>query len=189
MLTKPPILDETGQKILAGIRRVKDILTGTNTPAVAPGSAGISGTSPVMQDDTGRDIISALNDLGDACKVTSTSTITDIITAATNITINGAWYYAWGKMAQIYINCKSSQDITVIANGNITDTTIGTIVSGKRTKEIVRLSGWNQNDDTMLWFHLTTAGAVTLACGMSTGAQRTIAAGTKMIIAGTYLLP
>ena len=65
MLTKPPILDETGQKILAGINRIKNKLLGTNTDPVTPGSAGTSGTSPVMQDDTGRDIISALNDLGD----------------------------------------------------------------------------------------------------------------------------
>ena len=71
MLTKPPILDETGQKILAGITRIKDALLGTASDPVTPGSAGSSGTEPVFQDDTGRNIITALNDLGTAVKPAS----------------------------------------------------------------------------------------------------------------------
>lgn len=71
MLTKPPILDETGQKILSGITRIKDALLGTTSDPVTPGSAGTSGVEPVMQDDTGRDIIVALNDLGTAVKPAS----------------------------------------------------------------------------------------------------------------------
>lgn len=71
MLTKPPILDETGQKILSGIARIKNALLGTTSDPVTPGSAGSSGTEPVFQDDTGRDIITALNDLGTAVKPAS----------------------------------------------------------------------------------------------------------------------
>lgn len=71
MLTKPPILDETGQKILSGITRIKDALLGTASNPVTPGSAESSGTEPVFQDDTGRDIITALNDLGTAVKPAS----------------------------------------------------------------------------------------------------------------------
>ena len=69
MITKPPILDETGQKILAAISRIKTKIQGTSSSAITPGSAASSGTEPVMQDDTGRSIISALNDLGDAVPV------------------------------------------------------------------------------------------------------------------------
>ena len=71
MLTKPPILDATGQKILTGINRIKNALLGTTSDSVTPGSAGSSGTEPVFQDDTGRDIITALNDLGTAVKPAS----------------------------------------------------------------------------------------------------------------------
>ena len=65
-MTKPILLDETGTKILAAIQRIKNKILGTSSDPITPGSAGASGVKPVMQDDTGRDIISALNDLGDA---------------------------------------------------------------------------------------------------------------------------
>lgn len=73
MITKPPILDETGVKIKQAIIRIKNKFLGQDDSAVTPGSAASSGTAAVMQDDTGRDIISALNDLGDAVKPASTT--------------------------------------------------------------------------------------------------------------------
>lgn len=71
MITRPMLLDETGQKIKLALQRVKNKFLGTTTDPVTPGQAGSSGVSPVIQDDTGREIISALNDLADAVKPAS----------------------------------------------------------------------------------------------------------------------
>lgn len=71
MITRPMLLDETGQKIKLALQRVKNKFLGTATDPVTPGQAGSSGVSPVIQDDTGREIISALNDLADAVKPAS----------------------------------------------------------------------------------------------------------------------
>lgn len=73
MITRPMLLDETGQKIKLALQRVKNKFLGTTTDPVTPGQAGSSGVSPVIQDDTGREIISALNDLADAVKPASTT--------------------------------------------------------------------------------------------------------------------
>lgn len=71
MITKPMLLDETGQKIKAAIVRVKNKFLGVSSDPITPGSAASSGIAAVIQDDTGREIIAALNDLGSAVKPAS----------------------------------------------------------------------------------------------------------------------
>lgn len=65
-MTYPTLLDETGQKILAAISRIKNKLLGMSEDPVDPGTTESSGRDFEIQDSTGREIISALNDLGDA---------------------------------------------------------------------------------------------------------------------------
>lgn len=68
-MTYPTLLDETGQKILAAINRIKNKLLGTSEAPVDPGAAASAGREPEIQDSTGREIIAALNDLGDGVPV------------------------------------------------------------------------------------------------------------------------
>lgn len=61
MITKPMLLDETGQKVVQSVQRITTGLDGTATSDIVPGTAASVGIEPVIQDDTGRSLIVALN--------------------------------------------------------------------------------------------------------------------------------
>lgn len=63
MITKPMLLDETGQKVVQAIQRITTGMDGTPTTDIVPGSAASVGIEPVIQDDTGRSMVVALNSL------------------------------------------------------------------------------------------------------------------------------
>jgi hypothetical protein len=149
----------------ASISEIKqyDILTSKSPVTIAQGGTGQAGTTT----ETG---------------------VSNIITAGTNITIASAAYAVWGKLGYIFITFKSSTAITIPATGNITDVSVGTLVSGKRPIALHRLVGYNIADDSPLFFSVYSDGVVKLVAGESTGAQRTIAANTNMTVTGTFLL-
>lgn len=61
MILKPMLLDETGQKVVQSVQRISTGLDGTPTSDIVPGTAASVGIEPVIQDDTGRSLIVALN--------------------------------------------------------------------------------------------------------------------------------
>ena len=106
---------------------------------------------------------------------TSTDTAAaGIITAGTYITVTGASYSTWGKVAQLLVTFTRSSAIS--ANQNFT---VGTVASGKRP---VHTAGGSSNS-FVGW--LTDTGTLTVR--NVTGAQ--IAANTTVYISFTYLLP
>ena len=119
---------------------------------------------------------------------TSTTTASSIITPATGITINSASYAQCGNIASIMISWKSSSTISVNADGNATNVTVGTIVSGKRPKIDTAGTSFGDNGGPAFYI-LNPSGTLTLgACG-GTGASRTVAANTVFWASFTYILP
>lgn len=120
--------------------------------------------------------------------ITTTTTVSSIITAASGITISSAEYCQWGKVAQLQITWKSSNTISVGADGNAADVTVGTVVSGKRPKIMSAGTSFGDNGGPA-FYYLAGSGSLALgACG-GTGATRTIAANTTFNCHITYLLP
>ena len=102
---------------------------------------------------------------------TKTSTIANIITAASGITINSANYVEWGKMAMLRIAFKSS---TALSAGNHA---IGTLASGKRPPITCLLHGTSASIATGF---MAANGTVTVG--------GTISANTEYIVLSTYIL-
>lgn len=106
----------------------------------------------------------------------STSTIADIITVnTTNATIDIAYYAQYGHAAMLYIQWKNKAAITITTAGGITDTVVGTIVSGKRPRAICNAFGRESNG---LTYSILASGVVTLTSGNGGAAAKTIAANT-----------
>ncbi len=61
MILKPMLLDETAQKIVQAVQRTTTGMDGTATSDIVPGTAASVGIEPVVQDDTGRSLVVALN--------------------------------------------------------------------------------------------------------------------------------
>ena len=117
----------------------------------------------------------------------STNTITDIISPnTTNATITAASYRQWGKLAMLFITWTNNAAMSVNATGNITDLPIGTLYSGKRPATgTIGLS----TTTTTLKYVIATNGNITVITGDGNGTAQTIAAGTSLTVAATYLLP
>lgn len=139
--------------------------------------ANARGTVPISQGGTGQTGL-----------ITGT-TVSDLITVnSSNATITGVLFAVWGKVITYRITWKNVNDISVPANGNITNIGIGTIVSGKRPA-IAETAGWSNGDGAGgAWYRIQNTGAVSLGAVESTGAARTIAAGTEFNLCATYII-
>lgn len=134
------------------------------------------------------DGLQAALDAKQATLNTSTTTaVANIISAKSGITITAANFASYGKVAQLVIDFKYDTAITVPANGNITNVTVGTLVSGKRP---VYFEAAHSNGDGagQQWYGITSGGVITLRALEGTGAQRTIAADTSFTLSATYIL-
>lgn len=119
---------------------------------------------------------------------TRTSTIANIISVnSTNATIVEASYAQYGKVAQVYIQWKNKKAITVPAHGNITNISIGAIVSGKRPYVV---TGAQSQGDLAgaAWYNIQPNGNIELGAVEGTGASRTIAANSAFYLLATYIL-
>lgn len=108
----------TANAVLAGntTSAVKMITTASGALfATAANGAASFGTLPIAQGGTGQ------------TAVTGTTTVSQILTAASGVTIVGAKYAQWGKVASLWVDAKINTAITVG-----TGKTIATLVSGKR---------------------------------------------------------
>ena len=115
--------------------------------------------------------------------VVSTSTISNIISAASGFTIDSASFYQKGAHAMLTFVFYRSSDITVTATGDITDMQIATVVSGKRPP--IQAAGTTGNGGGGI---LYASGAVNLSYLEGTGSSRTIAAGSKIRMNFTYII-
>ena len=119
---------------------------------------------------------------------TRTSTIANIISVnSTNATIVEASYAQYGKVAQVYIQWKNKNAITVPSTGNITNVSIGAIVSGKRPYVV---TGAQSHGDLAgaAWYNIQPNGNIELGAVEGTGTSRTIAANSAFYLLATYIL-
>lgn len=115
-----------------------------------------------------------------------TSTIANIITAATDITIIEAEVYTYGKLCQLRIRWKYGQDKNVPANGNISNITVGTLNSAFRP--CMTMGAWSSGDQAGAAWYNITGGVVALGACEGIGSSYTIAAGTEFRLFTTYIL-
>jgi len=120
-----------------------------------------------------------------ATATTKETTVSNVITAASGITISRADYAVWGKLAQLFIQFKRSSAISVPADGNFTDITVGTLVSGKRPTIYTTCVGAGS---PQAWGYISSNGSVVLTALEGTGATRTVAANTTLELYATYIL-
>lgn len=118
--------------------------------------------------------------------LTTTTTISDVISAQTNVTVSSASFSQWGKFCMLSVTYTLSSEISVPANGNTANTALFTIAAGKRPVEYL---------DVMLdvnvgaWGHITTGGVVSLDGANSRGAAWTLDTTTARYLRCCYLLP
>lgn len=118
--------------------------------------------------------------------VTTTTTISDVISAQTGATVSSASFSQWGKFCMLSVTYTLSSEISVPANGNTANTALFTIAAGKRPVEYL---------DVMLdvnvgaWGHITTGGVVSLDGANSRGAAWTLDTTTARYLRCCYLLP
>lgn len=116
------------------------------------------------------------------------TTIASIITVnSSNATITSAKWLQFMHIGMLEIDFTNKNAISVPANGNIGDIVIGTVVSGKRPALNAHPVS-NGDGAGAAWYHLSTAGNLSLAACEGTGAARTIAAGTAFNVAVTYII-
>ena len=96
------------------------------------------------------------------------STVANIITAGTNVTINGAYYVKWGKVAQVQVFFTLSSASTFVILGNV--------VEGKRPR-VTSFGG------------TTAGGTATLYFGGDIYINGSFSANTRYAMGVTYLLP
>lgn len=127
--------------------------------------------------------------LADFSTTSKTTTVSSVITVnSTNATISSANFVKCGRVAQIYINWKNKKSISVPASGNVTNYSVGTLVSGKRPSIVT--AAQSQGDGIgSAWYSINTSGAVSLTFCESTGKARTIAANSTFNLCATYILP
>ena len=107
--------------------------------------------------------------------VSSVTTISSIITAASGFSISSATYKQWGKLAMV--NIKFKKNSTAISSN--TDMTLGTLVSGKRPSLYCQASQYPNGSVSHAWI---TSGGVVHGYG-------TWAANGEKDICATFLLP
>lgn len=116
------------------------------------------------------------------------SATASVITAGSGITIQTQEVAYWGKVCQIHIKYTYNAAISVPANGNIGNVTVGTLASGYRPKIVS--AGWSHGDEAgAAWHSISTGGVIQLGAMEGTGAARSLAASTSIHCFATFILP
>jgi hypothetical protein len=119
--------------------------------------------------------------------VETTSAIASVITASSAASITAVSCSRWGKIAMIEITWTNKSAITVPANGNISNVTVGTLKDG--WKPATRAGAQSLGDSAgAAWYNVGANGVIVLGAVEGTGAQRTIAAGTTFHCNATFIL-
>ena len=120
--------------------------------------------------------------------VTQTSTVSSIVSAASGITFVSIYAYQWGPILQLHFVWKSSSAISVPADGNITNITIGTLKSGYRPKN--QCYAFSNADGTCAECitNINQSGTLAVTGFKATGTARTIDANTAITQDAMYFL-
>ena len=121
---------------------------------------------------------------------TQTSATGDIITMNTsNATLTTAQMVRRGNLIQLFIQFTNKNAISVPANGNITNITIGTMPAGLRP--LTNYASIHSIGDGAgpAWAHVNgSTGVLQLAAMEGTGTARTVAAGSIFYLTGMYFV-
>jgi hypothetical protein len=92
--------------------------------------------------------------------VTTTTTVSQVITAASGITVSSVTYAEWGKVAQLSVVCTGFSASTG-------SQTVGTVVDGKRP--VYGVYATDVSSSYAVYAQLSTAGALTVYWGTAPG--------------------
>lgn len=157
----------------------QDTSTGSGFPIVLSDSFSNGGVISYM---TSTNFVKLLAENGE-----TTTESSNIITANTsNVTISGASYAQWGKLAMLQVNFTNKNAITVPASGDTTNLEVGTVASGKRPA--IQCAAVCDGDGAHAYAYIGTGGSMKVGGFDSRGAQYTITAGTSFYMYATYVL-
>lgn len=178
-----PLISDNGNNLWIGAHKAgEQHHTGGTFISAGAGRDSIYVSVP-NSDNTGATNYPALHT---GYPVTTTTTISDVISAQTGATVSSASFSQWGKFCMLSVTYTLSSEISVPANGNTANTALFTIAAGKRPVEYL---------DVMLdvnvgaWGHITTGGVVSLDGANSRGAAWTLDTTTARYLRCCYLLP
>ncbi len=105
----------------------------------------------------------------------TTSTISDIATAGTDVTISAASYAQWGKIASVYFQLSSSSALS-----SSSTVTLATLKTGKRPA-IISIANGGTLSEYGYYCSINTSGQVRF--------RGAVTAGTSIYIQSTFILP
>lgn len=119
-------------------------------------------------------------------KVTAASQIAGAASGFSFTTGNQA-ALKWGKVAQIHLEMKTTNAITIPANGNIVNVTMATLLNAYKPANYTVAYASHDNSGFMT-FGISTDGSIQLCGADSRGESYTIAANSVITLNATYLL-
>lgn len=125
--------------------------------------------------------------ISNLARVSTTDIDSIIVPNPGNMNISDARYVQQVGVAMLYLEWSNVNAITVPANGNITDVTVGVIASGKRPA-IFAAGTSNGNQTGGAWYDVSPNGTIKLTSLNALGSQYTIPAGSTFYMYSTYLL-
>ena len=159
-----------GAKLGSGLSVTDDVLS-------VDASTIATGQLPIANGGTGASTAAAARTALDF-PVELTTTASDIATAATGFTINSAAYTSYGKVATIRISVKTANGI---GSGDITNTTIATLKSGKRPNQNTPIS--TMSVGPVVVGYINGNGGIVI-----TATHSAIAADSSLEVGGTFIL-
>lgn len=127
-----------------------------------------SGIWPIAQGGSGQSGTLSGTDLGSIITVNST-----------NATLSSGYVAYWGKLAMVQFVWKNKNALSIPADGNLTDITVGTLASAYRPKGPIHgLSNGDEAGNATYYIN-GTSGVISLTAVEGTGAARTIPANSN----------
>lgn len=118
-------------------------------------------------------------------RVYGTTSYSGILTPTSGVTIHSFAYAEWGKIATLYLSWSRNSTISVGADGNITNATIGNLAAAYRPWTASTGTSYGDNGGPAFYL-LSTDGNIQMGAVGGTGAARTIAAGTQFQLGIVY---
>ena len=115
------------------------------------------------------------------------TTLSDFLTAGTGVTFVDGGVARYGNRWQISFRWQYNEDISVIANGNVTDFTVATLKSGFRPR-VTTFAASSGLAATELQYGIAHDGTITLYRCDAIGAAYTISSGTNNTLRAIYIL-
>jgi len=118
----------------------------------------------------------------------STVYASEIITPASNVTIDGVWYNQRHNIAMLRLEFHFGTNLSNIpVHGNHGDIAIGTIVAGKRPLVSVHPHS-NGEWSGPAWYHLATNGALSLCATEGRGSVYQLNSGSRFTLFTSYIV-